>query len=612
MNTLPNDLLVRCLQATFLLDTGISPTELLNPTHLSNSWKVSGFARAACTCRHWALTATELASKSPEWRSSLISLRDLPVQSNLSVAQFVQAILSPELKLRSAPQLATLFFNSSTNIHRLWPWESARGDPAQITHEVRTALHAVVPPATPVVIVVGEGVIGPMNQLQRSSSTPRISELQAEPGMVASTMRFPGCAAVPFEIAYNHQNSTLELPQHVFGSVDITFHESKAKYSVLGVQQWSSFVLLPSHGLLEQVGDHVVEQVCRLLHSNYPDAQVVGGICQQAWISTGAGSQQSNPADQDHRLIGVAFGAKANIDCVSSRGCQPVSPRFRVSSVPGHTYDEPSDRWLTFLSAVCPSESKVEVPMSQILQEVECDCLGVATEEMPADGYTLAQAYQPDSGLLVVSAKQKLLPGHFIQLYRLCPEASKADIEGRMQALGLAKSQLGVGRAVGAMLFACAGRGEGFYQEPNIDSGAFSLGFPQVPLVGFFAGGELGPLARMAMAPGCVTEQPRCSEVQSFTSVFHIVSFGKHWNTAEVFGENTDLEEAMARFMCARVALELPPGQRVTVVGLQAASEHNNQVGSVVEWLADRDRYQVKLDNGSLLAVRRGNLKTPY
>ena len=72
-------------------------------------------------------------------------------------------------------------------------------------------------------------------------------------------------------------------------------------------------------------------------------------------------------------------------------------------------------------------------------------------------------------------------------LSELTPAACKRDVEGRLRALGHAKD-VTRNPAAGAFLFSCAGRGAAFYKEQDVDSRAFSQGFPGVPLVGFFAG----------------------------------------------------------------------------------------------------------------------------
>ncbi len=42
-------------------------------------------------------------------------------------------------------------------------------------------------------------------------------------------------------------------------------------------------------------------------------------------------------------------------------------------------------------------------------------------------------------------------------------------------------------------MFACMGRGEGLYQQPNFDSEMFQR-YLNVPMSGFFCGGEVGPI----------------------------------------------------------------------------------------------------------------------
>jgi small ligand-binding sensory domain FIST len=47
----------------------------------------------------------------------------------------------------------------------------------------------------------------------------------------------------------------------------------------------------------------------------------------------------------------------------------------------------------------------------------------------------------------------------------------------------------------GALLFSCNGRGQGLFGQPDHDIGAVKRAFGDVPVAGFFAAGELGPIA---------------------------------------------------------------------------------------------------------------------
>jgi len=47
--------------------------------------------------------------------------------------------------------------------------------------------------------------------------------------------------------------------------------------------------------------------------------------------------------------------------------------------------------------------------------------------------------------------------------------------------------------AVGALMFACNGRGEGLYERPNVDSSIVHK-YLSAPVAGFFCNGEIGPV----------------------------------------------------------------------------------------------------------------------
>lgn len=47
---------------------------------------------------------------------------------------------------------------------------------------------------------------------------------------------------------------------------------------------------------------------------------------------------------------------------------------------------------------------------------------------------------------------------------------------------------------VGALLFSCNGRGQALFGQPHHDIRALQTAFPDAPVAGFFAAGELGPV----------------------------------------------------------------------------------------------------------------------
>ena len=66
----------------------------------------------------------------------------------------------------------------------------------------------------------------------------------------------------------------------------------------------------------------------------------------------------------------------------------------------------------------------------------------------------------------------------------------------RLQRSGTVKD------AGGALLFSCLGRGQGLYGVANHDSDLFCKHLGPRPLGGFFANGEIGPVAGQTFLPG--------------------------------------------------------------------------------------------------------------
>jgi len=110
-----------------------------------------------------------------------------------------------------------------------------------------------------------------------------------------------------------------------------------------------------------------------------------------------------------------------------------------------------------------------------------------------------------------------------VRFYQLDEAHCKLDAGVQLRR---AKAQLdGAGRKLmGALLFSCGGRGpHQFGGTPMMDATAFSEVFPNLPMTGFYAGGEVGPQA-LAHGTGQVATQTGNATLQGFTCVFGLFS----------------------------------------------------------------------------------------
>ena len=94
----------------------------------------------------------------------------------------------------------------------------------------------------------------------------------------------------------------------------------------------------------------------------------------------------------------------------------------------------------------------------------------------------------PQSGALRLGAVPRV--GQTLQFQIRERDAADEDMRQRCAA---AADHWGAPAA--ALLFACAGRGQGLFGVPNHDAGLMADAFGPVPLAGFFCSGEFGPVA---------------------------------------------------------------------------------------------------------------------
>ncbi|MGB6166651.1 MAG: FIST C-terminal domain-containing protein, partial [Geitlerinemataceae cyanobacterium] len=96
-----------------------------------------------------------------------------------------------------------------------------------------------------------------------------------------------------------------------------------------------------------------------------------------------------------------------------------------------------------------------------------------------------------DPRMGAIAIGDRVRPGQRIQFHLRDAQTSAEDLEVLLQKYQ--NSHDGTATA-GALMFACLGRGEGLYGEPDFDSRLFQKHLKDVSLSGFFCNGEIGPV----------------------------------------------------------------------------------------------------------------------
>ena len=95
----------------------------------------------------------------------------------------------------------------------------------------------------------------------------------------------------------------------------------------------------------------------------------------------------------------------------------------------------------------------------------------------------------PSTGGIEIGEQVEI--GTTVQFQVRDAEGADHDLRGLIARAGLGLS----GRAAGALLFTCNGRGRGMFGVADHDAAVIEDLLDNIPLAGFFAAGELGPIA---------------------------------------------------------------------------------------------------------------------
>jgi small ligand-binding sensory domain FIST len=318
--------------------------------------------------------------------------------------------------------------------------------------------------------VLGEAVLG------------GASELDGRPGVSALALRLPNADVRPFTYE--------DLPRMEGPRAD-----EKLGHAV-GLQPNSRAMLLLADPFSTPLG--VLLPALSTLTSDVEgmgDLPVLGGMASAA----------SKPGDNrlilDDRMymngaIGATLSGDFDVSCIVSQGCKPIGKPLVVTKCRRTLIQEFGGRPALEVVAELVSE------LSERERELARKGLllgRVIDEYKPyfGRGDFLIRAIigaDPEAGLLAVQDPVRV--GQTVQLHVRDAITADEDLE-----LLLAGQQM-MGRPQAALMFDCNGRGQRMFDRAHHDTEAVQSIFPDLPLAGFFAAGEIGPVGSQSFLHG--------------------------------------------------------------------------------------------------------------
>lgn len=196
-------------------------------------------------------------------------------------------------------------------------------------------------------------------------------------------------------------------------------------------------------------------------------------------------------------LSGVLFGPEVGLVSRVTQGCQPIGPRRRVSHVE-RNYVLGLDGEPALDAVMADLGLAPETPLEELAEALSSTLVGMSsgTEDRPAGPGqfgpdTLVRhivGVDPDNRVLAIG--DEVPHGTLLTFCTRHPDAALADVR-RIATEIRAEAEDGGQALAGALYVSCSGRGGPHFGAPSAELKAVRECLGDLPLAGFFAGGEI-------------------------------------------------------------------------------------------------------------------------
>jgi small ligand-binding sensory domain FIST len=187
--------------------------------------------------------------------------------------------------------------------------------------------------------------------------------------------------------------------------------------------------------------------------------------------------------------VGVSLSGDIDIDFLVSQGCRPVGKPFVITKCKGNLILELGGRRAI---PVLQETAQALGPEEKILLKGGLYCGTVINEYKSRFGrgdFIVRNVMGLDQRVGGIIAGETCKPGQTVQLHARDAAMASQDLQLLLDAQVMNPVQ-----PFAALLFSCNSRGEQLFGEPSHDIHVIRKRLGEIPMGGFFAAGEFGPI----------------------------------------------------------------------------------------------------------------------
>lgn len=227
-----------------------------------------------------------------------------------------------------------------------------------------------------------------------------------------------------------------------------------------------------------------------------PGLPIIGGYASGASGPNECGLMM-NQEGQLMGAVGILLPPEIIVRPLVSQGCRPIGSPMVVTKADGSTILELSGEPALLKLRSLYEES----PTSDQRLMLKSLLIGLAilrdSKDQTSDEFLVRQCLGVDDEVDGIVLPELPSVGQTVQFHVRDAETADADLQVECNRV-----ESKFGQPIASLVFTCNGRGVRLFQEPNHDANVLDKYFPNIPLAGFFAAGEFGPVGNRSFVHG--------------------------------------------------------------------------------------------------------------
>ncbi|MBX3304625.1 MAG: FIST C-terminal domain-containing protein [Nitrospira sp.] len=232
-----------------------------------------------------------------------------------------------------------------------------------------------------------------------------------------------------------------------------------------------------------------IQDILGILDDRYPGAMAIGGLA-GGGQEVGMNRLVLNDQVFDGGLVGVRLSGAVDIRPVISQGCRVIGERFVVTKAERNLIHELGGE---------PALDRLQAAFDSLPEDAKQKAnralhLGIVIDEQrnrfERGDFLIRNLLGADRATGAVAIGEMVQEGQTVQFQLRDATSASNEFNSLLEADHARHRH----PPLGALLFSCCGRGQGLFGTPNHDAGTASARLGSIPLAGFFAQGEIGPV----------------------------------------------------------------------------------------------------------------------